>query len=112
MAQDGDRVVGRSARGGKAGYSATPLYVVNTPPVITEKYTIKKELGKGAYGTVYLAVDNETEEEVAIKRIDDVFRTKVDAKRALREIVILRHCHHPNICGLTYSFACAISQEI
>ena len=90
--------------------------------MITEKYTIKKELGKGAYGTVYLAVDNETEEEyahlcfslsrVAIKRIDDVFRTKVDAKRALREIVILRHCHHPNICGLTYSFACAISQEI
>ena len=69
--------------------------------MITEKYTIKKELGKGAYGTVYLAVDNETEEEVAIKRIDDVFRTKVDAKRALREIVILRHCHHPNICGLT-----------
>ena len=37
---------------------------------------------------------------VAIKRIDDVFRTKIDAKRALREIVILRHCHHPNICGL------------
>ena len=90
--------------------------------MITEKYTIKKELGKGAYGTVYLAVDNETEEEyahlcsslsrVAIKRIDDVFRTKVDAKRALREIVILRHCHHPNICGLTYSFVFAINQEI
>ena len=40
---------------------------------------------------------------VAIKRIDDVFRTKIDAKRALREIVILRHCHHPNICGLKYA---------
>ena len=39
---------------------------------------------------------------VAIKRIDDVFRTKIDAKRALREIVILRHCHHPNICGLLF----------
>ncbi|CBK22502.2 uncharacterized protein [Blastocystis hominis] len=72
----------------------------NPPPEITEKYTIKKELGKGAYGTVYLAVENETKKEVAIKRIDDVFRTKIDAKRALREIVILRHCHHPNICGL------------
>lgn len=37
--------------------------VNNPPPEITEKYTIKKELGKGAYGTVYLAVDNDTEKE-------------------------------------------------
>ena len=38
----------------------------------------------------------------AIKRIDDVFRTKTDAKRTLREITILRQCRHPNIAKLKY----------
>lgn len=37
---------------------------------------------------------------VALKRINDVFRTKTDAKRTLREITILRQCHHPNIAAL------------
>lgn len=41
---------------------------------------------------------------VAIKRINDVFRTRIDAKRALREIMILRQCHHPNIAGLVYGW--------
>ena len=36
----------------------------------------------------------------AVKRIDDVFRTKTDAKRTLREISILRQCNHPNIARL------------
>ena len=42
-------------------------------------------------------------DRVAIKRIDDVFRTRTDAKRTLREITILRQCDHPNICKLRYS---------
>ena len=32
------------------------LYVPNIPQEIGSNYIIKKELGKGAYGTVYLAV--------------------------------------------------------
>lgn len=89
-------------------------YEVNRNPTIPHeintRYIIKKELGKGAYGTVYLAVDRSTGEQkrlqnalnsrVAIKRIDDVFRTRTDAKRTLREITILRQCDHPNICKL------------
>ena len=39
---------------------------------------------------------------VAIKRIEDVFRSRVDAKRTLREITILRQCNHPNISKLLY----------
>ena len=80
------------------------------PHEINTRYVIKKELGKGAYGTVYLAVDRvsgqqqdlfrEIKRRVAIKRIDDVFRTRTDAKRTLREITILRQCDHPNICKL------------
>lgn len=72
----------------------------DTPREIETRYRIKKELGKGAYGTVYLAVDEHTGEEVAIKRIDDVFRTKTDAKRTLREITILRQCDHVNIAKI------------
>ena len=32
----------------------------HVPPEINERYVIKKEIGKGAYGTVYLAVDQQT----------------------------------------------------
>ena len=38
-------------------YSRTIPHDINT------RYLIKKELGKGAYGTVYLAVDRRTGEE-------------------------------------------------
>lgn len=66
------------------------LFVPNIPQQISSKYILKNELGKGAYGTVYLGVDRFTGEEleffsvligrVAVKRINDVFRTKTDAK--------------------------------
>ena len=39
------------------------LYVPNIPQEIGSNYTIKKGLGKGAYGTVYLAVSRQTGEE-------------------------------------------------
>ena len=39
------------------------LYVPNIPQEIGSNYIIKKELGKGAYGTVYLAVSRKTGEE-------------------------------------------------
>ena len=73
---------------------------MDTPEEIDSKYIIIKELGKGAYGTVYLAEERQTGEKVAVKRIDDVFRTRVDAKRTLREITILRQCRHSNIAKL------------
>ena len=84
----------------------------DTPEAIYSRYTIIKEIGHGAYGTVYLAEDHKTQERYdfgsnmidrcAIKKIDDVFRTKTDAKRTLREITILRQCRHPNIAKLKY----------
>ena len=35
-------------------------------------------------------------EKVAVKKIVDVFATKTDARRILREIRILRHLDHAN----------------
>ncbi|OQV21884.1 Cyclin-dependent kinase 4 [Hypsibius exemplaris] len=65
-------------------------------------YTPVRELGAGAFGTVYRCVDSESPDAVAIKyiRIHDA----VDGipQWALREIALLRRCssRHPNIISL------------
>ena len=43
------------------------------------------------------AVDSETQEEVAIKKIANAFDNRIDAKRTLREIKLLRHMDHENV---------------
>jgi serine/threonine protein kinase len=43
-------------------------------------------VGKGAYGSVCQAVDVNSGKEVAIKRIANVFVSKTDALRILREV--------------------------
>ncbi|KAL9268756.1 Mitogen-activated protein kinase 6-like protein [Drosera capensis] len=54
-------------------------------------------IGKGAYGIVCSALNSETNESVAIKKIANAFDNKVDAKRTLREIKLLRHMDHENV---------------
>ncbi|XP_019085018.1 PREDICTED: mitogen-activated protein kinase 5-like, partial [Camelina sativa] len=50
------------------------------------------------FGIVFsAAVDSETHEEIAIKKIGKAFDNKVDAKRTLREIKLLRHLEHENV---------------
>ncbi|XP_042066505.1 mitogen-activated protein kinase homolog MMK1-like [Salvia splendens] len=57
-------------------------------------------IGKGAYGIVCSAVNSETGEHVAIKKIANAFDNKIDAKRTLREIKLLRHMDHENIISI------------
>ncbi|KAG6406030.1 hypothetical protein SASPL_133626 [Salvia splendens] len=57
-------------------------------------------IGKGAYGIVCSAVNSETTEHVAIKKIANAFDAKIDAKRTLREIKLLRHMDHENIIAI------------
>ncbi|CAI6002322.1 unnamed protein product [Closterium sp. NIES-64] len=57
-------------------------------------------LGRGAYGVVCFAPDETTGEEVAIKKIDNPFNERTDAKRTLREILILRNINHPNVIAI------------
>ncbi|XP_063806477.1 mitogen-activated protein kinase 15, partial [Pseudophryne corroboree] len=68
---------------------------------ISQKYDIKKRLGKGAYGIVWKAIDRKSGEIVAVKKIFDAFRNRTDAQRTFREIMFLQEFgEHPNIIRL------------
>ncbi|KAI5386808.1 hypothetical protein KIW84_073089 [Lathyrus oleraceus] len=80
-------------------------------------------IGKGAYGIVWYvflmemyngfclcffivgyvnssAHNSETNEHVAVKKIANAFDNKIDAKRTLREIKLLRHMDHENVVAI------------
>ncbi|CAH8342111.1 unnamed protein product [Eruca vesicaria subsp. sativa] len=59
------------------------------PPIMT--------LGRGGDGLVCSAVNSETNETVAIKKIMHACENRIHAKRTLREIKLLRHLKHENI---------------
>ncbi|CAM8935920.1 unnamed protein product [Rhodiola kirilowii] len=67
---------------------------------IDTKYVPIKPIGRGAYGIVCSSIDRETNEKVAIKRINNAFENRIDALRTLRELKLLRHLRHENIIGL------------
>ena len=52
------------------------------------------------------AVNAQTREEVAIKKIGNAFDNQIDAKRTLREIKLLRHMNHENVSD---PFSCGSS---
>lgn len=67
---------------------------------IDTKYVPIKPIGRGAYGIVCSSVNRETNEKVAIKKINNVFDNRVDALRTLRELKLLRHLRHENVIAL------------
>ena len=74
-----------------------PTGARDTPESIDSRYLLRKEVGRGAYGRVYLATDTVAGMDVAIKVVDGVFNSSTDAKRTLREMTILRQCDHKNV---------------
>ncbi|OEH77535.1 CMGC MAPK family protein [Cyclospora cayetanensis] len=74
----------------------------DTTWVIPQRFRYLKRIGSGAYGCV--ASFEETAEKavskVAVKKIGDLFRDLVDAKRILREIKILKALQHENMIHL------------
>ncbi|CAN7062155.1 hypothetical protein Bca4012_095698 [Brassica carinata] len=68
---------------------------------VTAKYKpLIMLLGRGAWGIVWSAINSETNEKVAIKKITHACRNQSTAMRTLREITLLRQLQHENIVGI------------
>lgn len=67
---------------------------------IDTKYVPIKPIGRGAYGVVCSSMNMETNQKVAIKKINNVFDNRIDAMRTLRELKLLRQIRHENVIAL------------
>ncbi|XP_063064551.1 mitogen-activated protein kinase 14A isoform X1 [Engraulis encrasicolus] len=66
-------------------------------PVRYQKLT---PVGSGAYGSVCSAVDEQTAQMVAVKKLSRPFQSIIHAKRTYRELRLLKHMKHENVIGL------------
>uniref|UniRef100_A0A8C2B7Z4 mitogen-activated protein kinase n=2 Tax=Cyprinus carpio TaxID=7962 RepID=A0A8C2B7Z4_CYPCA len=64
---------------------------------VPERYRDLKQVGTGAYGTVCYAFDRRTGAKVAIKKLHRPFQSDLFAKRAYRELRLLKHMKHDNV---------------
>uniref|UniRef100_A0A8C4HY28 mitogen-activated protein kinase n=1 Tax=Dicentrarchus labrax TaxID=13489 RepID=A0A8C4HY28_DICLA len=79
---------------------------------VPERYRDLRQVGTGAYGTVCSAVDSRTGTKVAIKKLYRPFQSELFAKRAYRELRLLKHMKHENVIGLLDVFTSALSLDI
>ena len=68
--------------------------------ILTGRYTIERELGRGGMATVYLARDPKHDRSVALKVLRPELAASLGADRFLREIQVTAHLTHPNILPL------------
>uniref|UniRef100_A0A6Q2XAR4 mitogen-activated protein kinase n=1 Tax=Esox lucius TaxID=8010 RepID=A0A6Q2XAR4_ESOLU len=78
---------------------------------VPERYRELKQVGTGAYGTVCSAVDFRTGSKVAIKKLHRPFQSELFAKRAYRELRLLKHMKHENVIGLVDVFTADLSLD-
>nr|CAD2134829.1 unnamed protein product [Meloidogyne enterolobii] len=72
---------------------------------LKDRYVLGKNIGSGAYGSVAMAHDMETNSKVAIKKITKAFSALTLVKRTLREVRILRDIRHRNIIKVLNLFS-------
>ena len=64
------------------------------------QFKITRYLGAGTFGAVFDGTDRKTGKRYAIKRLNFIFSSPLQAKRTLREIRLLTTINHPNIVNL------------
>uniref|UniRef100_A0A8C4ZN95 mitogen-activated protein kinase n=1 Tax=Gadus morhua TaxID=8049 RepID=A0A8C4ZN95_GADMO len=72
----------------------------NTVWEVPVKFIRLKQIGSGAYGSVCSVTNEKTKEKVAIKKLHRPFQSEIFAKRAYRELRLLKHMKHENVIGL------------
>ena len=70
---------------------------------ISNNYDFIQELGRGAYGVVYKALNKKTGMTRAIKKIDKNLMNADEISQLVEEVDILKHIDHPNIIKI-YEF--------
>jgi len=74
-------------------------------PNISDRYTVRRPLGRGGMAAVYLAHDTRYDRDVAIKVMHSEIANGVGADRFLREIAVAAKLTHPHIVPLLDSGA-------
>lgn len=69
-----------------------------------EFYTLANQLGKGQFGIVNVARHVTSKEEYAVKQVVKEKMTPMEVTQHLREIEVLKMCHHGNIVKLVDYF--------
>eukprot|EP00811_Abedinium_folium_P012703 NODE_2178_length_2275_cov_9.564246.p1 GENE.NODE_2178_length_2275_cov_9.564246~~NODE_2178_length_2275_cov_9.564246.p1 ORF type:complete len:546 (-),score=62.23 NODE_2178_length_2275_cov_9.564246:348-1985(-) len=77
--------------------SANPPSTPPVSPLFPRHLKVIRQLGKGAYGTVYLCDDTELGQQVAVKHVKGAAR---HGKSILREVRLLARLHHDNLLHL------------
>jgi p38 MAP kinase len=72
---------------------------------VPNRYSDLTPLGQGAYGLVCSALDSVSNTRVAIKKLSRPFATNIHARRAYREIKLLKHVRHDNLICLLDLFS-------
>jgi len=80
------------------------VQIGDTTFVIQDRYQNLQPLGSGAQGMVCSATDTILKQKVAIKKLSRPFQNVTHAKRAYRELVLLKITNHKNIIGLLNVF--------
>jgi len=79
-------------------------------PVTLSDFNIKKKIGKGTFGTVYLVEKIDTKTLYAMKQLRKDMIIKSDALVCAKlEKEILKRSHHPFLVGLEFAFQSPIS---
>jgi serine/threonine protein kinase len=83
-----------------------PIVSLAPPSIAGEfagRYTVERELGRGATSVVWLARDREHERSVAIKLLREELIDSATADRFLREVRVTAQLHHPHIVPVLHS---------
>ena len=66
--------------------------------IINDRYEIRRSLGKGGMGEVFLAHDRTAGQQVALKIVREESRMPGDDEALKLEVLMARSVSHPNVC--------------
>jgi serine/threonine protein kinase len=78
---------------------------------VPQSFRVISVLGSGAYGTVFAAEVNGSDEVVAVKKFGNPFSHLLYAKRTLREIRFLRFLRHENVIEMRGIYCSGTTQQ-